>query len=79
MHTTIYYDVNYESAVFDELLAVLEYFLQHKITIVISTPQRLIAKPFISRLLPYCTQQWNCGILLNRNETGVSVFVLEEQ
>ncbi|MBX3252880.1 MAG: methyltransferase [Chitinophagaceae bacterium] len=69
-------DVSYEPAVFDELLSVLEYFLQNKVTIIISTPQRLAAKPFINSLLPYCIQQWNCGILLNAKETGVSVFVL---
>ena len=70
-------DVNYEPAVFDELLHVLEYFLQHKVTIIISTPQRLVAKQFVNRLLPYCSQQWNREVVLNGSETGVSVFVLE--
>lgn len=71
-------DVNYEPAVFDELLTVLEHFLQHKVTIIISTPQRLAAKPFINSLLPYCTQPWNCDVSLNGKETGVSVFVLDQ-
>ena len=70
-------DVNYEPAVFDELLHVLEYFLQHKVTIIISTPQRLVAKQFVNRLLPYCSQQWNREVVWNGKETGVSVFVLE--
>ena len=71
-------DVNYEPAVFDELLMVLEHFLQHKATIIISTPQRLVAKPFINSVLPYCIRQWNCRVLLNDRETEVSVFVLEK-
>jgi predicted nicotinamide N-methyase len=70
-------DVNYEPAVFDELLNVLEYFLQHRATIIISTPQRLVAKQFINRLLPYCSQQWNSEVVLNSSATGVSVFVLK--
>ena len=70
-------DVNYEPAVFDELLKVLDHFLRNKVTIIISTPQRLVAKAFINRLLPYCTMQWNTNIVLNENDTGVSIFVLE--
>jgi predicted nicotinamide N-methyase len=70
-------DVNYEPAVFDELLHVLEYFLQHKVTIIISTPQRLVAKQFINSLLPYSSQQWNGEVVWNGKATGVSIFVLE--
>ncbi|MFT3749030.1 MAG: methyltransferase [Agriterribacter sp.] len=70
-------DVNYEPEVFGELMNVLEYFLHNKVIIIISTPQRLVAKPFINKLLPYCTRQWNGQVVLNEKETGVSVFVLE--
>jgi len=70
-------DVNYEPAVFDELLHVIEDFLQNKVTIIISTPQRLVAKQFINSLLSYSTQQWNGEVVWNGKETGVSVFVLE--
>lgn len=70
-------DVNYEPAVFAELQQVLEYFLQHKVTIIVSTPQRLAAKEFISHLLPYCMQQWDTDVLMNEKETTVSVLLLE--
>ncbi|MBO9618860.1 MAG: methyltransferase [Niabella sp.] len=69
-------DVNYEPAVFVELKKVINHFWQHKVTIIISTPQRLVAKPFITTLLPKTTQQWNTAIILNNTETDVSVFVL---
>ena len=75
--TLLLSDVNYEPAVFDELLKVLEHFLYNKVSIIISTPQRLVAKQFINSLLPYCSLQWNCNVLLHAKETGVSVFVLE--
>lgn len=70
-------DVNYEPAVFEELKQVLRFFLDHKITVIISTPQRLVAKPFIIELLPYSSLQWSCTVSLHRKETGVSVFVLK--
>jgi predicted nicotinamide N-methyase len=70
-------DVNYEPAVFATLQQVLEYFLQHQVTIIISTPQRLVAKEFVNHLLPYCIQQWNTNVLMNDKETDISVFVLQ--
>lgn len=70
-------DVNYEPAVFEELQQVLEYFLRNKIPVIISTPQRLVAKGFIISLLPHCSMQWHTNVVLNGKETGVSVFVLD--
>ncbi|WP_114792234.1 methyltransferase [Niabella yanshanensis] len=69
-------DVNYEPAVFEELKQVLQCYLERQVTVIISTPERLVGKPFIMELLPYSSLQWNCTVLLNDKETGVSVFVL---
>ena len=71
-------DVNYEPEVFTELKKVIDHFLKHHITVIISTPQRLVAKPFVITLLPFVVQQWNGTIVLNDTETDVSVFVLKE-
>ncbi|MGE9311913.1 class I SAM-dependent methyltransferase [Niabella sp. CJ426] len=70
-------DVNYEPAVFEELKQVLQFFLERQVTVMISTPQRLVAKPFIMELLPYSSLQWNCTVSLHQKEAGVSVFVLK--
>lgn len=70
-------DVNYEPAVFNELKQVLHFFLSNNVTVIISTPQRLVAKPFIVELLPYSHLQWNSTVLLQQKETAVSVFVLK--
>lgn len=70
-------DVNYDPAIFEELTTVLLYFLQRDCTIIISTPQRLVAKEFINRLLCYCIGQWSCSIPLHESAVGVSVFVLK--
>ncbi len=70
-------DVNYEPAVFEELKQVLRFYLERQVAVMISTPQRLVAKPFIMELLPYSSLQWNCTVSLHEKETGVSVFVLK--
>ncbi len=77
--TLLLSDVNYDPAVFPELQLLVEHFLQHATTIIISTPQRLVAKSFINRVLPFTTLQWSRTVLLNEKETGVSVFVLEKR
>lgn len=70
-------DVNYDPMVFEELYSVIEYFLQEKATLIISTPQRLMAKAFVNGLLPACTLQRNYAIPKNGDEAEVSVFLLE--
>ncbi|MFT4095002.1 MAG: methyltransferase [Niabella sp.] len=72
-------DVNYKPEVFEELQKVIEYFLNHGVTIIISTPQRLMAREFINPIRSYCVQQENFSIRMNHKETGVSVFVLIRQ
>ncbi|HEX6426422.1 MAG TPA: methyltransferase [Niastella sp.] len=67
-------DINYDPAEFDTLSHVLTRFLQEGTLIILSTPQRLMAIPFIDRLLPWCIQQENQQI----GETGVSIYVLKQ-
>jgi predicted nicotinamide N-methyase len=67
-------DINYDPAEFDTLFQVLTGFLQKGALIILSTPQRLMAKPFISRLMPWCIQQENLQV----EDTGVSVYVLKQ-
>lgn len=71
-------DINYEPERFDALYNLLSLFLHNGTTIILSTPQRLMAKPFIERLRPFVIQQENTDI----QENGVAaitpavVFVL---
>jgi predicted nicotinamide N-methyase len=69
-------DVNYEPAAFDSLSVVLERFLKAGTTILLSTPQRLMAKPFIAQWIPVCVKQEECYVTLNGTTSAVSVFVL---
>ncbi|MBO9591525.1 MAG: methyltransferase [Niabella sp.] len=72
-------DVNYAPEVFAELKKVIGHFLQQAVTVIISTPQRLVAKPFITTLLPYAAVQWSTAVALDNREADVSVFVLTGQ
>jgi predicted nicotinamide N-methyase len=72
-------DVNYDPLQFEELLKVLEHYLTQRCTIILSTPQRLMAKPFIEKLLQYCVQQEEVMVAENNIETAVSIFVMEKK
>lgn len=69
-------DINYEPAQFEKLLALINYFLTNHCTIILSTPQRLMAKDFISQLLVFCREQSTVFVQLEGQEIPISVFVL---
>lgn len=70
-------DVNYDSSEFEQLLEVIRTFLKLQVKIILSTPQRLVAKEFIAALLPYCIYQETVMIEEDGNSTAVSILVLE--
>lgn len=69
-------DVNYEPVVFNDLNKAILFYLEQQCTIILSSPQRLMAKPFIEKLLPYCRQQEEITVHDNGIATAVSIFVL---
>jgi predicted nicotinamide N-methyase len=61
-------DVNYNQEDFEVLLSLLQGFLVKGKTILLSTPQRLVGKSFISALLPYCIlneERWQDQVAIN--------------
>jgi len=72
-------DINYEPAAFERLHTFLTHFLEQGTVILLSTPQRLLAKPFILRLLPYCTLQHTETVADENSTTEVSIYVLQQQ
>ncbi len=69
-------DVNYDPRVFEELYDVMVRFLTAGVTIILSTPHRLIAKPFISRLIPFCVHQQLVGVQADSEFMDISILVL---
>lgn len=68
-------DVNYEPVQFAALMMLIQKFLAAGAIIIISTPQRLMAKPFAESLHHYITQQKDFFIA----DTAVTVMVLQQK
>jgi predicted nicotinamide N-methyase len=68
-------DVNYNPDDFPQLFAFIQAQMQKPITILLSTPQRLMAKPFIEALQPFIFQQQE--LFIQEEEVMCSVFVLK--
>lgn len=69
-------DINYDPEQFDQLYQVLQRFWQQGTAILLTTPQRLMAKPFIEKLLPFCKQQSEMTIFYQQQYTPVSILLL---
>jgi predicted nicotinamide N-methyase len=69
-------DINYDPTAFEQLKNVIHHFLQKGTVILLSTPQRLMAKPFIEPLLHFCIQQETINIEHQSAIVPISVLVL---
>lgn len=72
-------DVNYEPAAFQQLQNLVSNFLQNGATILLSTPQRLMAKAFVLPLLEFCVHQEEIDAEHNGSLVSTSVMVLEKK
>lgn len=76
--TILLSDVNYEPAAFAGLIQVLQQQLAAGACIILATPQRLMAKPFIEALLPYAIEQHEEEVLLEGSLHFISILVLKQ-
>lgn len=60
-------DINYDTDQFPRLYEVLQHFLQQGSVILLTTPQRLMAKPFVENLLPFAGNNMKCPCFINSN------------
>lgn len=77
--TLLLSDVNYEPLQFKELLSLLMRCLSNGSSIVLSTPQRLMAKPFIEQLLPYCAEKTTIPIKTGLETAEIFIMHLKKQ
>lgn len=70
-------DVNYDPWIFDKVYETIDRFLNEGSLIILSTPQRLMAKSFIERLLPFCIRQEELMINKDGKAVAITVMVLE--
>lgn len=72
-------DINYEPEVFETAFRVILRFINNGSMVILSTPQRLMAKPFIERLLPYSSLQEEIIVHANKEPIPVTLLVLTAQ
>lgn len=71
-------DINYDPSQFTVLNAVLQDFLEKGTTILLSTPQRLMAKPFVEQLLPLSKSTEQITVMHHGEKVAISLFVLKQ-
>jgi predicted nicotinamide N-methyase len=71
-------DVNYDPWVFEKVFNTITRFLQEGTLIILSTPQRLMAKPFIERVLPFCVRQDEVVADKDGRKIPVTIMILKQ-
>jgi len=68
--------VNYDPVSFDKLYLALSDFIQAGTIVLLSTPQRLVAKSFMERLEPWCRKKYTIEVKHNNENVMTSVWEL---
>ena len=71
-------DVNYDPGQFDVLISLIDKFMNQGCTIIISTPQRIMASPFVLKLEAYITDRYEALIDENGVNQEISILVLSK-
>jgi len=72
-------DINYNPTDFETVFLMLQQFIKQGTTILLSTPQRLVAKDFIASLLPWCVLNIEQEIRYNQESVLINIFVLQNK
>lgn len=70
-------DVNYETEHFQQLRQLIDQLTDRGITVILSTPQRLMAKDFITPLLSLCSEQHSFEVQHHAKAVAISVLLLQ--
>jgi predicted nicotinamide N-methyase len=71
-------DTNYATTAFESLLTLIQKFLQKGATIIIATPIRITASPFIEQLEMHITQRDLIELSYNGEASLIGLFVLKQ-
>ena len=71
-------DVNYDPAQFDVLIHLIEKFILQGSTIILSTPQRIMASPFVQKLEIYIQARYEAMVDENEINKEISILVLSK-
>lgn len=71
-------DINYDPDAFEALEKFLNDLLGKGCTLLLATPQRLMAKPFIEKLLPFVIAHSEETVSHEKEKANISIFVLRQ-
>lgn len=71
-------DVNYDPAQFDVLIHLIEQFILQGSSIILSTPQRIMASPFVQKLEAYIQARHEAMVDENNIPKEISILVLSK-
>jgi len=71
-------DINYDPKQFEILLQLIKSLLNKGTIVILSTPQRMMGKPFIAALLPYCTAKQTGCVEVGNSKTEIFIMQLEK-
>jgi predicted nicotinamide N-methyase len=71
-------DVNYDPAQFDVLISLIYKFLNQGSSIILSTPQRIMASPFVQKLEAYIIERHEAMVDENDIPKEISILVLSK-
>ena len=71
-------DVNYDPAQFDVLIRLIDKFLNQGSSIILSTPQRIMASPFVLKLELYIKERYEELVDENGVNQEISILVLSK-
>ena len=71
-------DVNYDPAQFDTLITLIDKLMRQGSTIILSTPQRIMASPFVLKLELYIKERYEAFADENGIQKEISILVLSK-
>jgi predicted nicotinamide N-methyase len=71
-------DVNYDPTQFDLLISLIDKFVRQECTIILSTPQRIMASPFVQKLEAYIIERHEALVDENGVNQEISILVLSK-
>ena len=71
-------DVNYDPTQFDPLVTLIDTFIQQGCTIILSTPQRIMASPFVQKLEASIIERYEAMVDENGIPKEISILVLSK-
>ena len=71
-------DVNYDPAQFDTLITLINKFMRQGSTIILSTPQRIMASPFVQKLEASIIERHEAMVYENGIQKEISILVMSK-